>query len=289
MKDELENTLKETVGMIGNPGDLGPYRFTIRGTDTDYHDRLHLFSLFSFMQEAAYHNAEALKIGAGMLDEKGFCWLLIRISVRLHHLPHWGETITVDTWSRGTQKLVFLRDFDFYDQNGVKFGCATSEWLIARKDTHRPQRPDTLLPAGHKPACTRAVFSDPIPKPAPLAGTSASQPIVTQYADFSDIDRNKHVNNTRYIAWCMDTVYAMLRMCDKLPNQAMPADELSRLDHLDLQVGGIDIHYVNEVRLGTKIHCFCQHDDSENPGEYLVEARRADDDATVFRARVLTI
>ncbi len=299
----LQNTGPMTAtGNAGDPDDFGPYRFTIRGTDTDYHDRLHLSSLFSFMQEAAYHNAKVLQIGADQLDKRGLCWLLIRISVRLHHLPHWGETVSVDTWSRGTQKLIFLRDFDFYDQNGLKFGSATSEWLIARQDTHRPQRPDVVLPPGHRPACTRAVFDHTIARPVPLAEASSVEPMLTQYADFSDIDRNKHVNNTRYIAWCVDTVYAARRRqigkggTAAVKQDADPDATPGFSDLPDLRISGLDIHYVNEVRIGTKIHCFCQtaelsSNDSSRDGancEFLVEARRADDNVPVFRARVLT-
>lgn len=257
--------------------DLGPYRFAIRATDADYHDRLHLSSLFSFMQEAAYLNAEALQIGTSSLDRQGMCWILIRISVRLTHLPHWGEMVTVDTWSRGTQKLVFLRDFDFYDQQGRKFGSATSEWLIASKDSHRPQRPGQILPPDFQLAAARAVFDQAFARPAPLSGPAANEPVLTKYADYSDIDRVRHVNNTRYIAWCADTVHALQR------SQAAGGLELK-----DLLFSGLDIHYVSEVRLGAKIHCYCQAVEPGEQGVFLVEARRADDGSPVFRARVLT-
>lgn len=258
--------------------ELGPYRFTVRATDADYHDRLHLSSLFSFMQEAAYLNAEALQIGTSRLDSQGMCWILIRISVRLRHLPHWGETVTVDTWSRGHQKLVFLRDFDFYDQQGQKFGSATSEWLIASKDSHRPQRPGQFLPPDFHLAGARAVFDQAFARPAPLSGAAANEPVLTKYADYSDIDRVKHVNNTRYIAWCVDAVHALQRSL-----------AAGSLELPDLLFRGLDIHYVSEVRLGAKVHCYCQAVEPADQGLFLVEARRADDGSPVFRARVLAV
>jgi medium-chain acyl-[acyl-carrier-protein] hydrolase len=266
-------------------GSMGPYTFEIRGTDTDYHDRLHLFSLFSFMQEAAYHNAQAHGIGSDNLDPRGLCWLLIRISVRLDHLPRWGEIITVDTWSRGAPKLIFLRDYDFYGQDGRKFGSATSEWLIASKDTHRPQRPDTVLTGDHRPFSNRAVFAGPLPRPVPLEEPAASQSILTKYADFSDIDRNHHVNNTRYVAWCMDAVHAAFRV-GQAEQGCISCDELTE-GFPDIRIRGLDIHYISEVRLGSKIHCYCQPVEMDSGSEYRTEARRADNDSVVFRARVL--
>jgi medium-chain acyl-[acyl-carrier-protein] hydrolase len=264
--------------MIPEPSDTawdpGPYAFTIRGTDTDSQDRLHLFSLFSFMQESAYHNAETGGLGASTLDRLGLCWLLVRISVRLETLPHWGETITVSTWSRGIRKLTFLRDFEFFGASGRQFGYATSEWLIATKAEHRPQRPEAVLPDWHQPIGARSVFNGPAPRPPQMEVAAASQPILSQYADFSDIDRNRHVNNTRYVAWCLNAVHAAARTA---------AVELP-----DIRVSGLDIHYISEVRFGDKIRCFCQPDHPAPTSEYFVEARRDEDDSVVFRARILT-
>ena len=254
--------------------DPGPYTFSIRNTDTDCQDRLHLFALFSFMQEAAYFNAESGGLGASTLDPMGLCWMLIRISVRMESLPHWGDTITLDTWSRGSKKLTFLRDYEFYDQNGSKIGCATSEWLIGTIGDHRPQRPELVLPDWQQPPAARSVFDGPTPRPPQLDSASCSQPILTLYADFSDIDRNQHVNNTRYVAWSLNAIHALARTFDDPPD--------------DIRVIGLDIHYINEVRLGEKIYCYCQADDQMPPQRYLVEARRAEDSAVVFRAHILT-
>jgi len=241
----------------------GPYTFAIRGTDTDWRDRLHLFSLFSFMQEAAYANAEAGGLGASLLDRQGFCWMLVRISVRMDTLPRWGEVLTVSTWSRGCKKLTFLRDYEFLDEKGILIGRATSEWLIGSAIDHKPQRPDSILTGCPAPADDHAVFPDPIRRPPRLAEGVDELPVLTVYADFSDIDRNEHVNNTRYVAWCLNAIHAA----------SSP---------VNIEILSFDIHYINEVRLGDKILCWHQ---LTAPGEHLVEARRAADGAVVFRAR----
>lgn len=241
----------------------GPYSFAIRGTDTDWRDRLHLFSLFSFMQEAAYANAEAGGLGSSLLDRQGFCWMLIRISVRMNSLPKWGETLTVRTWSRGCRKLTFLRDYEFFNDSGELIGCASSEWLIGSAVDHRPQRPDSILTVHRLPEESRAVFPEMIQRPPKLTENPGEMPVLTVYADYSDIDRNGHVNNTRYVAWCLNALHAAIR-----PALA--------------EVRGLDIHYINEVRLGDKIAVWHRSGDS---GEHLVEARRVADGAVVFRAR----
>lgn len=241
----------------------GPYYFAIRGTDTDWRDRLHLSSLFSFMQEAAYANAESGGLGSSILDRQGFCWVLIRISVRMDTLPRWGDVLQVSTWSRGCKKLTWLRDYEFFDAQGNRIGCASSEWLIVSADGHRPQRPESILGAHQLPDKTRAVFAEAVQRPPKLVEETGEPPHFTVFADFSDIDRNGHVNNTRYVAWALNAIHAA----------SQPAE---------IEILGLDIHYVNEVRRGEKIQCRHQ---LTGPGEHLVEARRADDGAVVFRVR----
>ena len=72
--------------------------FFVQGTETDYRDRLQLAALFSFMQEAAFQDAEHYGAGASALDPLGVCWLLSRVSVRLSDQPVWCDKLTVETW-----------------------------------------------------------------------------------------------------------------------------------------------------------------------------------------------
>ena len=265
--------------------DIGPYTYPILGTDTDFHDRLHVFSLFSFMQEAAYRNARALGIGSGQLDAQNLCWLLIRTRVRLDSRPHWGENITVHTWSRGTRKITFLRDYEFFCQDGRLFGCASSEWVIASQDTHKPQRPDQIPAFSQHRICTREVFNDAVARLAPLDDLPGRQPVLTCHADFSDIDRNRHVNNTRYAAWCMDAVCAAMRDRDTGCVESLIAADGQ---FPDIQVRDFEISYLSEVRLGSKIHCYCQMQTAAERHIYRIEARRDADGSPVFRARIST-
>ena len=259
-----------TESLVRN-GDPGPYTFVIRSTDTDCNDHLHLFALFSFMQEAAYYGAEYGGLGTSTLDSRGLCWMLVRISIRLDHLPSWGDKVTVKTWNRGSRRLTWLRDYEFFDQHGVQFGAASSEWLIADARDHRPQKPDLLPIEAQKPVFAKAALTDEIRRPGRLDVDLSVKPDLVQYADFSDIDRNRHVNNTRYAAWCMNAVHAV------------GGEQVD-----DRQVRELDIQFISELKPGDKIHCYCSFFADECPdGEYRVEARRADDaSVVVFRASV---
>ncbi len=253
-----------------------PYSFEILGTDTDNRDMLHSASLFSFMQEAAYYNSEYLGFGASELDQRGLCWLLLKMSVRMHSLPAWRNTISVDTWSRGARRLMFLRDFTFTCAGEPEpFGAAASEWLIASAGDHRPQRPDRVFPDKTEVPDAASAFSFACPKLPSLAADI--EPVLRKTAEFSDIDRNRHLNNTRYAAWAIDTLYT------------------GSTDGRQHILQGIDINYLLEVKFSEAINLFRQPVEADGlPGmppaaviadtsAMLIEGRRATDNTPVFR------
>ncbi len=279
----------------------GLYPFEIRSADTDFADRLQVSTLFALMQESAYHHAEQLGIGTRLLDALDLTWMLSRISVRLDRLPHWGEQVWIRTWSRGARRLLFERDFEFISgsPDAPPFGRGTSEWLVVRRDNHRPQRPDQVF-SNYNLNLTNeapAVFDFQCPKIESIRGQSGPgqtgpglngkgqtgpglpdrKPDLLKYADFSEIDRNRHVNNTRYIAWSMDAAYASL--FGGLQELANPAARA-----LDLRA--MDINYLSEIRPGERVHLFVEQVIEEPVRTIVVEGIKSDQSTASFRARM---
>ena len=55
------------------------------------------------------------------------------------------------------------------------------------------------------------VFGKPCPKiefpeKSDVAGAS-DKPVIIKYADYTELDRNRHVNNSRYTAWSYDALF----------------------------------------------------------------------------------
>lgn len=223
------------------------YTYQVLGTDTDYKDCLQMNALFSMLQEAASVNASDHGWGYEKLDGADYCWILLRMSVRMLHLPAWRESVFVETWSRGADKLYFHRDFILRNEAGEKLGAASSVWILADKTNHRPVRPDHVFgpeKLQFDPVC---VLQNEPPKlkttlnmEQMTSGDSLKNTIV-KYADFSEIDRNLHVNNTRYVAWSVDAAHR------------------NSLEQGDII--GIDICYQSEITFGQKVILFI-HDES---------------------------
>ena len=170
---------------------------------------------------------------------------------------------------------MFLRDFLLCDEQEEAFGIASTEWLIASRESHRPQRPDRVLPPERLPLLSVPVFDLKAQRLHDMVFTPSELPVLSRYADFSDIDRNHHVNNTRYIAWVMDALAAFM-----LQHRTEQNDQLS------IRVKSLDTQFVSEVGIGQKVHVYVQPD-QKNHSLYRIEAQHAADRKTVFRAQVV--
>lgn len=210
--------------------------YEIRSTETDLWDRLHLDQLFSMMQETASIHATILGTGADVLDEAGYVFLLNAISLRLDSYPVWGDRIHIQTWCREIVSLYFIRDFRITTEDGREIGRASSTWFLTDKETHRPVRPSVI---GHLiehyvyPTESALGFNAPRFRNNHLS--FEQQSTFKKFADYSDVDRNRHVNNTRYVAWAIDFYY-----------HHRGIEEPRKLK-------GIDINYLAEVKYGEQV------------------------------------
>ncbi|MBN1891720.1 MAG: hypothetical protein JW780_02985 [Clostridiales bacterium] len=117
------------------------YQFDVIIADVDCRDQMHLHSLLGVLQESAARNAEDFGWGASTMDRKNAAWVILRMSVRMKRRPRIGESISVETWSRGYKRLYYFREFLIYDEDSNLIGKATSMWIAIDKTTRRPLRP----------------------------------------------------------------------------------------------------------------------------------------------------
>jgi len=175
-------------------------RFTIRTAEVDMFDRLKLSSLFLMMQEVAARHAAMYGFGFDDLVKQQTFWVLSRVKVVMQQMPMAETVINIKTWPRGVDKLFALRDFIFTDANENHLGSATTSWLVVDRQTLRPRRPDILkeLVYPHESA-----LGEEAPRLTLHAHAAYSH---SHTARFSDIDINRHVNNSRYIDWMLDAL-----------------------------------------------------------------------------------
>ncbi|MFD2514164.1 acyl-[acyl-carrier-protein] thioesterase [Pontibacter locisalis] len=180
----------------------GITEFKIRSSEIDHKGRSTLPALVGYMQEAAWENTFDLGISMYELLERGLTWVLQRIRIEMFDYPRHGESIKVETWASGRERVFLHRDFRIYGSGGELLGQATSVWLVM--DVVKRQLvsvPDFIL------AVEIVQGKEPLPfakgKLPQLQETAFSQKMVVRW---HDIDLNRHVTNTRYLQWVLDTL-----------------------------------------------------------------------------------
>lgn len=183
-----------------------------KATECGIGDNLYASVLIGDIQEAAEQSSATLGYGSDSLRENGICWIILRMHLEIDRLPKWHETFKIRTWATGLEKIYYGREFELYDSEGVRIGKATSTWILADWNTHRPviahKRPDLPPYAVQSPDKVFGTDSPKInfPEKCDIAGEN-EKPVVIKYADYTELDRNRHVNNSRYTAWAYDALF----------------------------------------------------------------------------------
>ncbi|NJP39894.1 hypothetical protein HCH52_02340 [Oscillospiraceae bacterium HV4-5-C5C] len=214
-------------------------KFSIFSTQCDLWDKVQAEALFAMMQEVASDNAVDNGYGYIQLDPQGLVWLLSRSSLRMNSYPGWGDDLYIRTWCRNVERLFYMRDFELSNGQGRLWGCATTAWFLSDKSTHKPERADRIsLQQQQTFVNPEAVLPFDAIKLRNASVVYPDLPQIKKYADFSDIDRNHHVNNTRYVAWVADCFYAAKGL--QRPHTIM----------------GLDLNFVSELHAGDEVFLF---------------------------------
>ena len=231
--------------------------FTAKCTECGLDNKMFLNVIMGDMQEAAEKGSTEYGFGTRFLAENNICWIIMKVRSHFDRYPLWGDKFTVKTWGSGLNKITFSREFEYFDEEGNLFGIITTDWILADFNTHRPVIPSKkeFLPPVFIPD-TRRVFADgckkiELPSIDDLDGISS---VICKYADFSELDRNRHVNNTRYIAWA----------CDALHKAGVDV----------FRIQDLDVNYISEVKEGEKVDIFVINDEAES--SYTVIGYRED-------------
>lgn len=193
--------------------------FSISSFDLNPKGQARLTTMANFFQELAYHHANQLGFGYKDMKERQTMWVLSRMRIRMERYPVWDEQIVMETWPSGVDKLFALRDFRIRDMEGKVIGVASTAWLILNIETHRLIRPKEALEHFKLIVHPEQVFKEALDK-IELEGESS--PMHLHKVVFSDLDIVGHVNNVKYMEWCIDCLTA-----DKEPEREIRELEIN--------------------------------------------------------------
>ena len=156
--------------------------------------------LFNLMQEVAVNHVAKVGIGWDFLHERNQFWALSRMDVEIRRRPSWHEQIEISTWGKKHSQLIQPRDHQIETLDGEILVRATSNWVILDLEG----KPAFL--EQYEPLLQNQLDLHAIEKPASRLRQAVDDVEATFYpVVYSNIDMNRHANNSAYVTWVMDS------------------------------------------------------------------------------------
>jgi acyl-ACP thioesterase len=181
--------------------------------------------LCNLLQLTAASHSEIGGISFSDMQEFNQAWVLSRMRVEITELPKWKDTVTVKTWINTLENSRSVRALELY-VNGKKIVGSETFWAVFNTEIRRPEA--LALPFEHfvlhpENKATEKTFSK-------ININHDTEIVFEKTVSLSDLDIVNHVNNVKYLEWCLDFVEEKLIL-----NQKIKSFEMNFLKELSLK------------------------------------------------------
>ena len=226
----------------------------------DRYGRMKPSMILFLAQEVAGRHCNLLSVDYDTLAAKRMFWAVTRHRVQITRMPLRGETIRIETWPMPTTRVAYPRSVIAYDEQGNECFRAISLWVLMDLDKR-----SMILPGKSGISVVGTLRGLELDTPNGLVAKDL-RCHQSRNVCFTDLDRNGHMNNTKYLDW----------ISDLLPSGF----------HENHQPREMTVCYFNESREGQTLQLSW---DFPEEGCLLVDAHRQQEDKLerVFSARYL--
>jgi medium-chain acyl-[acyl-carrier-protein] hydrolase len=187
--------------------------------------------LCNILQLTAASHSEIGGISFVDMQEFDQAWVLSRMRVEILELPKWKDIVTVKTWINTLENSRSVRALEMY-VNGKKMVGSETFWAVFNTKSRRPEA--LALPYSHfelfpENKATSKSFSK-------INVSDIKEMVFQKTVVLSDLDIVNHVNNVKYLEWCLDFVDAKLIL-----NGEIVSFEMNFLKELSLK-DKVEIH-----------------------------------------------
>ena len=235
--------------------------YRIEDNEVDCHGNLKPSMILFYAQDIAGRHCLDLQLDYDTMAAKRLFWAVIRHRVQVSRMPQRGETVTVETWPMPTTRVAYPRATVAYDEKGAELFRIISLWVLMDLDTRA-----MILPGKSGVEVEGLICGGELAAPGSLM-PKALENQEHRTVRFSDLDRNGHMNNCRYLEWITDL---------------LPSDF-----HLQHRLVELTVCYVSEAREGQTLELNWQQNED---GSIRIEAVRPEAQSAgysrVFAAQV---
>lgn len=234
--------------------------FEITDLHVDCCGRLLPSKLLYLMQEVAGIHFAQLSMDYESLAQRGLFWAITRNKVQITRLPMRGETIRLETWPMPTTRVAYPRSIVAYDESGNEVFRSITLWVLMDLNNR-----SMILPGKSGIEVAGTLRGNELASPLGLPAKSM-QNNFSRTVCFTDLDRNGHMNNTKYLDWVYDL--------------------LSSQFHTSHTIREFTVCYLNEAREGQELSMSW---DFPEEGCMQIDAHRnhADKSERIFAAKIL--
>ena len=172
--------------------------YTVETIHLDRFGRVKPSVMLYFAQQAATGHCAQLALDWDTLAKKRLFWAVIRHRLQINKYPVDGDVLTVETWPMPTTRSAFPRATVAYDQKGRTVFRCISLWVLMDMDTRA-----MVLPGKSGILLEGTLQGSELPTPNSIL-PRATELQKERTVGYTDLDRNGHVNNTRYLDWVDD-------------------------------------------------------------------------------------
>ena len=149
-------------------------------------------------QEVAGKHCNVLSVDYDTLAARQMFWAVTRHRVQITRLPVRGETIRIETWPMPTTRVAYPRSMVAYDEQGRECFRSISLWVLMDL-----RKRSMILPGKSGIEVAGTLRGMELDSPAGLVAKTLQNHHSRQVC-FTDLDRNGHMNNTKYLDWIDD-------------------------------------------------------------------------------------
>lgn len=195
--------------------------------------------LCNLIQLTAAAHSELGGISFSDMQEFNQAWVLSRMRIEITELPKWKDVVTITTWIKSLENSRSVRAIEVV-LNGNKIIGSETFWVVFNTKNRRPE--ELKLAISHfelypERKATENSLSKIIIDES-LANLTEKEVVL------SDLDIVNHVNNVKYLEWCLDYVDPKTIL-----SQEIESFEMNFIKELSLK----DKIQINKVRKDIKI------------------------------------
>lgn len=226
----------------------------------DYTGKMSINGLSSYMQIIAGNHASILGFNYYKNSSTPeYYWILSRVKYEVETYPKWEDTVQMETYPGGYDKLYAVRLFDLYNEAGQKIAHIIGDYVLMDAKTNRPVKikgSTGILAFLDFPYEGENLKKLKLPKEAIK--------VEKRKARYSEMDLNGHMNNAHYVRWTVDS----------LPIDVLEVNEISSLE----------VNYNAGITYGIEVNVALAQDEE---GNFIVYGNSLDDTKNYFVSKVV--